>query len=341
MATLARPLLITEDTTVIDTVVHLAAARTGEVLVCTEQAAVRAAWMQAPLVLIGGDCAAEVISRGLPHRGRVVMVTRSDDRAVWEQAVMLRAEHVVRLPDGERWLAEALAECAEGPSREGSVLAVIGGAGGVGASTFAANLALTAAQDGRRALLLDADPLGGGLDLLLGLEGSAGARWSSIDPGPGRLSPHQVDSVLPHLGAVAILAADTMTPVEAATAASVVDAGRRGFDLVVIDGPPAGDAHIGTWLAVTDRVIVVAGAHVRGAAATSRVLQRLTALGVHPEVVVAESSKGVPPEEVASALGITASATIPFVPSMPARADEGDMPVLTSAYLHGCRAVLP
>lgn len=340
MTALARPLLVTEDSTVIDTVVRLAAARTGEVLVCTEQAAVRAAWMHAPLVLVGGDCAAEVISRGLPHRGRMALVTCADDRLIWEQAVHLRAEHVVRLPEGERWLADALAECAEGPSREGTVLAVVGGTGGVGTSTFAVNLALTAAEDGRRALLIDADPLGGGLDLLLGIEDSTGARWSSIDPGPGRLSPRQVEAALPHVGAVALLAADTPRPVEARVAASVVDAGRRGFDTVVIDCPSAGDAHIGTWLAVADRVIVVACAHVRGAAATSRVVQRLSSLGVHAEVVIAESTKGVPPEEVAAALGVSASATIPFIPSMAARADEGDMPMLTTAYAQACRAVL-
>jgi secretion/DNA translocation related CpaE-like protein len=340
MATLTRPLLITEDSEVIDTVVRIAVARAGEVLVCAEQTAVRGAWMHAPLVLVGADCAAEVISRGLPNRGRIVVVTCTDDRVVWEQAVRLRAEHVVRLPDGERWLADALADCAEGPPRDGCVLAVVGGAGGVGASTFAATLALTAAQDGRRSLLIDGDPLGGGLDLLLGVEEAAGARWSAIDPGPGRLSPAQLDAALPHVGSVALLSADSPRAAEAPVVASVVDAGRRGFDAVVIDCPPPGDAHIGTWVAVADRVIVIASAHVHGASATARVLQRLAGLGVHPEVVVAERAKGVPSEEVASALGITARASIPFIPSMAGRADEGDVPVITSAYARECRLVL-
>lgn len=340
MATLTRPLLITEDSDLIDTVVRIAAARTGEVLVCAEHAAVRGAWMQAPLVLVGADCAAEVISRELPHRGRLALVTRTDDRLVWEQAVRLRAEHVVHLPEGERWLADALADCAEGPPRNGSVIAVIGGSGGVGTSTFAANLALTAGQEGRRALLIDGDPLAGGLDLLLGMEETPGARWSAIDPGPGRLSPTQLDAALPHIGAVAVVSADSARATEAHVAASVIDAGRRGFDTVVIDAPQAGDATIGTWVALSDRVIVVAGAHVRGAAATARVLQRLAGLGVHPEVVIAERAKGVPADEVASALGITARATVPFIPSMPSRADEGDVPVLTSAYSRACREVL-
>jgi MinD superfamily P-loop ATPase len=136
------------------------------------------------------------------------------------------------------------------------------------------------------------------------------------------------------------LSADSPRAAEAPVVASVVDAGRRGFDAVVIDCPPPGDAHIGTWVAVADRVIVIASAHVHGASATARVLQRLAGLGVHPEVVVAERAKGVPSEEVASALGITARASIPFIPSMAGRADEGDVPVITSAYARECRLVL-
>ena len=340
MATLTRPLLITEDPDLIDTVVRIAAARTGEVLVCADHVAVRGAWMQAPLVLVGADCAAEVISRELPHRARLALVTGTDDRRVWEQAVRLRAEHVVQLPEGERWLADALADCAEGPPRDGVVIAAIGGCGGVGTSTFAANLALTAAQEGRRALLIDGDPLGGGLDLLLGIEDAQGARWSAIDPGPGRLSPTQLDAALPHIGAVALVSADSARATEAHAATSVVDAGRRGFDTVVIDCPPAGDATIATWVTLADQVLVIAGAHVRGAAAAARVLQRLAGLGVHPDVIIAERAKGVPGDEVASALGVTARATIPFIPSMPARADEGDVPLLTSAYTRACRQVL-
>ena len=54
-----------------------------------------------------------------------------------------------------------------GPTRaRGAVIAVIGGRGGAGASVFATALAHSATE----ALLVDLDPWGGGIDLLLGAE---------------------------------------------------------------------------------------------------------------------------------------------------------------------------
>ena len=61
--------------------------------------------------------------------------------------------------------------------RRGAAVAVVGGCGGAGASVLAAALAVTAVRHGGRALLVDCDPLGGGLDLVLGAEHVAGLRW--------------------------------------------------------------------------------------------------------------------------------------------------------------------
>jgi len=65
------------------------------------------------------------------------------------------------------------------------VLGVVGGSGGVGASTFAAVLAAVTG----RAMLVDLDVVGGGIDVLLGIEDVAGARWSGLRVGGGRLDP--------------------------------------------------------------------------------------------------------------------------------------------------------
>src|SRR5690349_916184 len=64
----------------------------------------------------------------------------------------------------------------------GLVLGVVGGSGGVGASSFAAVLAATAG----RSLLVDLDVAGGGLDVVLGIEAEAGARWSGLHLAGGR-----------------------------------------------------------------------------------------------------------------------------------------------------------
>ena len=61
------------------------------------------------------------------------------------------------------------------------------GSGGVGASTLAAGLAFVAARSGRRTALVDLDPGGGGLDLLVGAERLDGWRWPRLVAARGHL----------------------------------------------------------------------------------------------------------------------------------------------------------
>lgn len=62
-------------------------------------------------------------------------------------------------------------------------VAVLGGCGGAGASTLAAGLARSALRSGRAVVLVDGDPLGGGLETLLADE------LSSDPPGPQHQHP--------------------------------------------------------------------------------------------------------------------------------------------------------
>lgn len=66
------------------------------------------------------------------------------------------------------------------PIRSGSApcVAVFGGCGGAGASTLAAGLARSALHSGRTVVLVDGDPLGGGLESILADDLSAGRRRS-------------------------------------------------------------------------------------------------------------------------------------------------------------------
>lgn len=117
----------------------------------------------------------------------MVLVGRDqDDSGVWRRAVEIGADHVLMLPDGEQWLVDRIADVAEGIGRPALTVGVLGGRGGAGASTLACALALTSAREGRRTLLVDADPLGGGLDVLLGGEAAEGLRWRrSLPPAAG------------------------------------------------------------------------------------------------------------------------------------------------------------
>jgi hypothetical protein len=85
-----------------------------------------------------------------------------------------------------------------------SVIGVVGGSGGVGASSFAAVLAAVAGS----ALLVDVDVAGGGIDVTLGIESAPGARWSGLRLAGGRLEPDALLGGLPRWGPVPVLAAD-------------------------------------------------------------------------------------------------------------------------------------
>ncbi|MSV77839.1 MAG: P-loop NTPase [Actinobacteria bacterium] len=60
------------------------------------------------------------------------------------------------------------------------VIVVVGARGGAGASSLAVAIAQSSAHTGKQVVLLDADELGGGIDLVLGIEGHRGVQWSEL-----------------------------------------------------------------------------------------------------------------------------------------------------------------
>ena len=147
------------------------------------------------------------------------------------------AQHVCALPaqEGElvRHLADAAEAAREGP-RAGRVIAVTGGRGGAGASMFATALAQIASSS----LLVDLDPWGGGIDLLLGSESVPGLRWPDLSLQGGRLAWSAVRDALPnHRGVSVLSGARHGHEMDAGAVEAVVDAGRRGGMLVICDLP--------------------------------------------------------------------------------------------------------
>ncbi|MFH9666254.1 septum site-determining protein Ssd [Streptomyces globisporus] len=163
------PLIVTEDVELLDDLLRLCAAAGAEPEVHHGPPGCRGSWERAPMVLVGDDAAARC--RGAGRRKGVMLVGRDqDDPDVWRRAVEIGAEYVLRLPDSEGWLVDQIANAAEGVGRPALTVGVMGGRGGSGASTLACALAVSAARSGRRTMLIDADPLGGGIDVLLGGE---------------------------------------------------------------------------------------------------------------------------------------------------------------------------
>ena len=142
----------------------------------------RAGWRRAPLVAVGADLARGRAAARLPRRpASSWSACDRDDAGVWDVARGVGAEQR-GLPAGAPspgW-STGSAEPADGAGGAALVVAVVGGRGGAGATTLAAALALTRRRRGLRCLLVDADPLGGGIDLVLGGEECAGLRWPDL-----------------------------------------------------------------------------------------------------------------------------------------------------------------
>jgi secretion/DNA translocation related CpaE-like protein len=316
------PLVVTADPDLLDDLLRLAAAGGSEVDVAPDPAAARPRFARAPVVLIGADQASACLRARLPRRPRVIMVGRSPAiDAAWEVADLIGAEHVAVLPTAEPWIVDRFAEQPAGRP-PGRVLAVIGGRGGAGASVLAAGLALTAVRAGKRTLLVDADPLGGGLDLVLGWEDVDGLRWPSLTEAGGRVDPPALLQALPHRGDLVLLSFSRgeLLPIPGEAMAATLDAGRRGRDVIVADLPRHLD----------DAAVLVVPAELRATAAATRIAATMALHCENVSVVVRGPSPGrLKPREVAKALGLPLAGWLRPEPAVSQALERGEGPVVT------------
>lgn len=319
MTTGARPLLITADDELREGLVRLAAATGAAVEVEPSPAALARAWQSAPLVLVGADLLAEVAAQQPGRRQDVhVLTTGSLPEHLFRVALAVGAEGVLELPAAETWLVERLADVAESPDGAGAgagavCVGVVAGAGGAGASTLAAALALTAAARCGPTTLVDADPLGGGLERLTGAEsaggGPPGGGWDTLAGSAGRLSARALRGSLPARAGLAVLGWGR-TPCAAPVAPSpdlareVLAAARRGGVLVVVDLPRHPDPAATELVRSCDHLLVVTRLDVPAVAATGRLLGRLGGAAPEPRLVARGPAGALDPRAVARALGV-------------------------------------
>ncbi|WP_084713195.1 septum site-determining protein Ssd [Streptacidiphilus rugosus] len=322
------PLIVTEDDGLIDTLLKLCAAAGATPQVVCGAPPPRQAWEAAPLVLVGVDVADRMAT--LARRPGVLLVGLDlDDSEVWQKAVTIGAEHVVFLPDSDAWLLDRVADAAEGVGHPALTVAVLGGRGGAGASTLACALAVTAAREGHRTLLIDVDPLGGGLDVLLGGEEAAGLRWPDLAASRGRVSAVELEHALPRLHRLSALSwdrGDTLTiPVEAVR--TVLGAARRRGGVVVLDLPRRIDEAAAEALEQADLGLLVVPAELRAMTASSRVASGVALrLGDLRAVVRGPSPSGMTGEEVARGLRLPLAGELSAEPGLAADLECGRPP---------------
>nr|WP_078944898.1 septum site-determining protein Ssd [Streptomyces flavochromogenes] len=322
------PLIVTEDLGLLDDLLRLCAAAGVEPEVHHRVPERRASWTDPPLVLVGDDAAERC--RGAVRRPGTVLVGRDrDDSEVWRLAVEIGAECVLRLPDAEGLLVDRIADAAEGMGRQATTVGVVGGRGGAGASTLACGLALAAARAGRRTLLLDGDPLGGGLDVLLGGEREEGRRWPDFAASKGRLAGGALEESLPSVRGVRVLSwgREPAAALPAEAVRSVLAAARRRGGVVVVDLPRAADPAAVEALAQLDLGLLVVPGELRAVAAAHRVATTLST-GVRDlrAVVRGPYAAGLDERWVADALRLPLAGELPYDPGIVADQDAGVPP---------------
>jgi secretion/DNA translocation related CpaE-like protein len=342
-----RPLVVTADGALLDDLLRLAGSRGVDLEVAPDAVAARDRWTSAPFVLVGADATEACVRARLPLRESVIVVARGAvaDRP-WLDAEVLRAEHVAVLPAAESWLVARLAEQTLVRAHRGRVIAVLGGRGGAGASVLATALAVTALRAGRAALLVDADPLGGGLDLVLGWETVEGLRWPELFGASGRVDPPALVDALPSRGNLCVLSFDrgNAGAVPADAMAATLDAGRRGRDLVVVDVPRRLDDAAAVYaLNAADRALLVVPAELRACAAAARVVAALRPHRPALSVVVRGPTPGrLTPRDIADTLDLPLAGAMRPEPGLGQALERGEAPAARGGGpLAGlCRRVL-
>lgn len=303
------------------------AAAAGVAVVHTAQPPSRQAWTGASAVLLDIAGARRCVDPALPRRRHVVVLSRADlPAAEWQIAIAVGAQRVMTLPDDEDDLVAALSDAAESGrdgQRTGAVVGVMAGRGGAGASLFATALALSA----RDALLVDADPWSGGIDLVVGTEEKPGLRWPDLALEHGRLDYAALRQALPRRDKLNVLSSvRSGNDIEPGPLSAVIDAGRRGGATVICDLPRRLTRAVELAADAADLLVLVTTADVRACAATSAVASALGAINPNVGLVVrGPSPAGLRSADVARIVEVPLIAAMRPQPSLAVMLERGGL----------------
>ncbi|MFI1914569.1 septum site-determining protein Ssd [Nocardia sp. NPDC020380] len=290
-------------------------------------------WTAAPVIVLDTAAARSCASAGNPRRPGILLVTDGEPSLLdWQAATEVGAEQVLVLPGAADTLIASFATYGRRVRADGAVVAVAGACGGCGTSTLAAAVALTAAAHFRdRTLLVDCDPAGGGLDLVLGVEKSPGLRWPDLVIEDGRVAAPALHEALPAAAGVAVLSCgrgQAATDLSPAAVRSVLEAGRSAGDLVVCDLSTDRGPHIDTVLETADLIVLLVPARLRAVAAAESVSARITARNPNLHLIVRTPSPGgLRAADIAETLHLPLLTALPAQPHLPERLERTGLTV--------------
>ena len=343
----ATVVVATADSELLDHVLSVTAVVGVEPLILSDPGLLRQHWATASMLLLGIDQATRVAALGLPRRADLYLVAGGKASAAQAQQCSIRlGAAVLSLPSSAGWLSDALAAISGKGQGTGSIVCVVGGSGGVGASTLASGLAFVAARTSQRTVLIDADPRSCGLDLLLGAERTAGWRWPRLATARGHLG--DLTGQLPTVEGVDVLsmARDDSTPgwdLRAEQLNSVLQSATRSHGITVVDLPRTLGAAAGEVLRQAKLAVLLVRDDVRGIAAGREVVrEHAGACDCFGLVVRRGRLRLLEPQLVATVVGLPLLGSFVDDPALVLAAERGEPPARSarSPVAQLCRQLL-
>ncbi|MEJ6012911.1 septum site-determining protein Ssd [Corynebacterium sp. H127] len=293
-------------------VMHIAAATGRSIVDATAVATLRSAAPRADAVLLDREMASEL---GMAlEQPRVFFVAGDPGPVDWQLALRCGATDGFVVPAQAPDLLRVLGQRPREQHSSALAIGVVGAVGGCGTSVFASALAQ---ELGAGAVLIDADPFSGGLDLLLGAEECLGARWNDLSLEHGPVDGDDLLQALPEAQGVRVLTVargrGTVASVSASAVAAAVESVRG--QPTVVDLP----RHLLEAQDVVQKLgalVVLVPAELRAVAAVVAELTALRAAGCGASIVCVVRHRGwsgLDEAEVATLGGVEVAAAIPTV----------------------------
>ncbi len=324
------------------------AAAAGYRLVRREPGNCRRDWLGARAVIVDAAAVSALAALGPPRRAGIVVVGSGDGAVSWPEAIGLGADHTVVLPGGDAELVRVLSEIRRPRRHSAGAIAVIGGHGGAGASVLAAAISLKLSDNGTHTMLFDVDALGGGTDLLLGLESVSGLRWQDLTVERGAVGGDALAAVLPRYGPhLSVLAprrpaTGDDAPIRPEAVVTALDAARSHGTLVVVDTPRAATALRDSVIDSVNLVVVVTVASLHAVSATRAIVPGILDRGADVALVVrGPSPGGLRANAIADAIGLGLLASYRPDPRLPSRLERDRLRVSAHGPLgRACDAII-